>query len=79
MSNRTNHGTSERLALSVVDVAELLNVSTRHIWTLHASGRMPSPFRLGRAVRWNRAELVSWLEAGCPTRHRWEAMKGAAR
>lgn len=67
------------MAVSVADVAELLDVSRRHIWKLLASGRMPAPIRLGRSVRWRADELRAWLDAGCPERERWEAMKGGSR
>jgi predicted DNA-binding transcriptional regulator AlpA len=30
------------------------------------SGRMPAPIKIGGAVRWNRAEIESWVAAGCP-------------
>ena len=35
--------------------------------------------RLGRSVRWRRDELLAWLEAGCPARDRWEALREARR
>ena len=77
MSMAKNTHESERLALSVADVAELLDVSQRHVWKLNARGGLPAPVRLGRSVRWNRAELVAWLNAGCPARVEWESMKAA--
>lgn len=69
----------ERLALSVDEVAGLLGVSARHTWKLHATGRVPRPVRLGRSVRWQRKELLAWLDAGAPTRDRWEATRGQER
>ena len=65
----------DRLALSAAEVAKLLGISERHLWALNSSGRLPRPVRLGRAVRWNLAELRGWLDAGCPERSRWEAMR----
>ena len=47
-------------------VAEMLDVSTRHVYRLADSGRMPRPIRLGGAVRWRRKEIADWVEAGCP-------------
>jgi predicted DNA-binding transcriptional regulator AlpA len=46
-------------------------------YALLAAGRCPLPVRLGRAVRWNRAELEAWAAAGCPARDRWHSMKGS--
>ncbi len=71
----TPHPETERLALAAADVAKLLGISERHLWALHSSGRVPRPIRLGRAVRWNAAELSAWLDAGAPERDKWEAMR----
>ena len=61
------------------EAAQLLGISERHLWALNSSGRLPQPVRLGRSVRWRRQELLAWLEAGCPSRDRWEAMSGDLR
>jgi len=68
-----------QLALSAAEVAKLLGVSERHVWALHSSGRLPRPIRLGRAVRWNVAELQAWLDAGAPERFRWETLRQKGR
>ena len=75
MSTQTNSPESERLALPAVEVAKLLGISERHLWALNSSGRLPRPVRLGRACRWNLAELRAWLDASCPERSRWETMR----
>lgn len=54
------------LMVSKQQAAELLQISTRTIDNLKSEGRMPQPNRSGRAVRWSRAELVAWVDAGCP-------------
>jgi excisionase family DNA binding protein len=66
---------SERLALPAVDVAKLLGISKRHVSALNATGRIPRPVRLGRAVRWRAHEIRDWLAAGAPSRERWESMR----
>ncbi len=66
------------MAVPASEVAKLLNVSERHIWAMTSSGRLPRPIRLGRRVLWSRAEIAAWLEAGAPTRDRWEQIKQAA-
>ena len=63
------------LAIPVDAVAQLLSISPRHAWGLDSSGRLPRPIRLGRSVRWDRAELKAWLAAGAPRRDEWERMK----
>ncbi len=63
--------------LDVKGVARLLAVSIRQIWKMNATGRMPAPIRLGRAVRWRRAELEDWIASGCPPREQWDEARGA--
>ena len=53
--------------LTVQDVAELLKCSTRHVYRLADSGRMPRPIKLGALVRWPREQLESWIAHGCPS------------
>jgi len=60
--------------LDVQAVAEMLGCSTRHVYRLSDSGRMPAPVKLGALVRWDRAALADWIAQGCPS-----AQKGAGR
>jgi excisionase family DNA binding protein len=57
---------SSTVMLDVVDVAEMLHCSRRHIYRLSDSGRMPPPLRLGALVRWDRDVLMRWIADGCP-------------
>jgi len=61
--------------LTAADVAGLLAITVRHVRALDASGRLPRPIRLGRAVRWRRDELLRWLDAGAPSRDKWEILR----
>ena len=38
-----------------------------------------TPSSVGRSVRWRRGELLAWLDAGCPSRDRWMAMRTGQR
>lgn len=79
MHQNTTEGT-DRLALPAADAARLLGISRAHLLKLHSTGQLPAPVRLGRSVRWNRAELVAWLAAGAPPRVRWvQLWKGAGQ
>ena len=70
------HSTEQTgLAVDAAELAKLLNVSLRHVNALNASGRLPRPIRLGRSVRWPRAELVAWIAAGAPSREAWEEIR----
>lgn len=61
--------------LTVRHLAELLEVSVRHIWRLNAMGKLPGPVKLGKAVRWRATEIETWLDAGAPDRKMWSAMR----
>lgn len=51
----------------------------RSTWLkLHSAAGVPRPVRIGRRVLWLRGELLAWLEAGCPARDRWDAMRRPA-
>jgi len=65
----------EALALCARELAEMLDVSLRQVWRLNSADKLPKPIRLGGSVRWNRAEVTAWFEAGCPDRRTWEARK----
>jgi excisionase family DNA binding protein len=52
--------------MDVRGVAALLGCSPRHVFRLADAGQMPPPVRVGRLVRWRRADLDAWLSAGCP-------------
>jgi excisionase family DNA binding protein len=45
--------------------SRLLNCSPRHLARLASAGTIPPPRRLGRLVRWSRAELLDWIAGGC--------------
>ncbi|MBL8854883.1 MAG: helix-turn-helix domain-containing protein [Planctomycetaceae bacterium] len=56
-----------RAMLSVDDVAiNYLGCSTRHVYRLVDSGRMPRPIKLGSLIRWPRAVIEQWIADGCP-------------
>ena len=60
--------TQEHFAmLDVEDLAALLKCSTRHVYRLAASGRMPRPLKLGALCRWSRAAVEDWIGRGCPS------------
>ena len=60
------------LLVDTRQVAKMLGVSPRKLWQMYNSGEMPSPTRIGRAVRWNYEELRAWVNAGCPPKGKWK-------
>jgi excisionase family DNA binding protein len=52
--------------LTVDTLADMLGVSTRHVRRLVDAGKCPQPVRLGRACRWSRNVVETWIADGCP-------------
>ena len=56
--------------------ARLVGISPSHLYALKRTGRFgPAPVRLGRCCRYRVAELIEWVNAGCPPRAKWLAMR----
>jgi excisionase family DNA binding protein len=53
--------------ITVKELAEMLAVSSRHVYRLRDSGQLPVPVKLGRATRWDYTEICHWLESGAPS------------
>ena len=62
--------------LDVGAVAVLCGCSPRHVRRLADAGKLPEPIRLGMLVRWRRAAIADWIEAGCPSMRRSHAGVG---
>ena len=65
----------EKLLLSAVELSKVLGISRTTVWSLHSSGLIPLPVRLGRRTLWRVEEIHRWVDAGCPSREKWETMK----
>jgi len=48
--------------LTIKDVVALLQRSRRALYTDIAMGRLPAPLRIGRAIRWRRADITAAIE-----------------
>jgi excisionase family DNA binding protein len=59
--------------LTVREVAAALRISSRQVWKLLSSGRLPAPVRLSRSVRWRASDIAEFIRLGCPARDRFEA------
>ena len=62
----TNEEATPSLLLSADKVAEILDISVRTLWRLRATGKLPTPVRLGGSVRWRAKEIETWVAEGCP-------------
>jgi predicted DNA-binding transcriptional regulator AlpA len=70
----------EALLIPDTLAAALAGISRSTWHSLRAAGKIgPAPIKLGRAVRWNRVEVESWIANGCPDKRSWEAMQAGAK
>ncbi|NLE38407.1 MAG: helix-turn-helix domain-containing protein [Pirellulaceae bacterium] len=60
---------------TVLSLAAYLDTSTKTIRRMDQAGRLPSPIRIGRGLRWRRDEIDAWLAAGCPARDEWRGQR----
>ena len=60
---------SEELAavLTIDEVAELLRVDRKTVYSMAKRGRQPGCRRVGRCIRVSRDAVLSWLRAGLRT------------
>jgi excisionase family DNA binding protein len=65
--------------LDVRAVAAQIGCSTRTVYRLADTGRMPPPVRVGRLVRWSTESIDSWIANGCPRPQPKRMRAGRAR
>ncbi len=63
------------LLIDVKTTAKLLNVSERMVYRLADQKAAPCPVRLGTLVRWRLAEIIEWIDSGCPSKWKWPRSK----
>lgn len=56
--------------LTADQLANLLQISERTLRRLISSGKIMSPTRIGRQLRWPLGEITKWIEQGCPAPER---------
>lgn len=56
------------MLVDVKTAAKLLCVSAQTLYRLRDLKAMPQPVRLGSSVRWLLAELIEWVDEGCPSK-----------
>lgn len=48
-------------------------------WRYDSAGLIPAGLKIAGVKLWRRRELLAWMEASCPPRVEWEALKARAR
>ena len=55
------------LLIDLKTTAKLLDVSPRTLHRLVELNAVPKPVKLGGLVRWQLADIIEWLDDGCPS------------
>jgi hypothetical protein len=66
----------------LIDTSALSVLLARSVASLHrddAAGRLPSAFRIGGSKKWRYADIVAWVEMGCPSRADFDAVRSNHR
>lgn len=63
----------ERKLLDARESAALCGMSRAAWYKQLSAGKVPRPVKIGSLSRWRRDELIRWIDAGCPSRQKWDA------
>ena len=69
-SKNSNQKDGTSLLIDTATCAALCGVSTKTIQRWTTAGILPRPRYINGRPRWRRAEIVQWVEEGCPRRTR---------
>jgi predicted DNA-binding transcriptional regulator AlpA len=68
-------GDASGLLIDTKSAASLLSVSMRTLRRLADLKAVPEPVRIGSQIRWRLAEILAWIDAGCPPQRYWTYAK----
>jgi predicted DNA-binding transcriptional regulator AlpA len=71
----TDAARPDGLLIDIKGVATMLGRSPRSIYRDDSAGRMPRSIKLGGSKKWCAAEILAWVDAGCPDRRKWEVSR----
>lgn len=57
---------TQPVLIDAEELARMMGVSERTLWRLLSGHKLPQPVRIGRNTRWRLAEVIAWIERGCP-------------
>jgi len=69
----------EVLAVDAKAAARMIGVSRALWYSMDSAAQIPAGVHLGRRRVWPLTELREWLAAGCPSRDRWQAIRGVRK
>ena len=65
--NQPDTPTSRVALITDKEVADMLQVSVRHLHRLKSRGDVIQPVKIGKLTRWNLEEVEQWIRNGCPS------------
>ena len=71
----TDRDDTRPLLVTAKQAAAMCGKSLRTWRTWDAAGWIPRPVRVGRSTLWRLDELRRWVDADCPRRDEWEAIR----
>ena len=69
----------KEILLTAGDVAKRLSLSTRTIFRLRSSGKLPEAVLINKSVRWRESDIQSWIEGGCKNLKTFQAYMGESK
>lgn len=62
------------------ELARMLNVSRSVVARMRRDGRLLAPaLEMDKVLRWGRAEVLAWIDAGCPEADAWAKSRSRGR
>ena len=61
---RPDAGQPLPVMLRLLDVVAMTQISESTLMTAVMAGEFPAPKRIGRSLRWSRAAVLRWIDAG---------------
>lgn len=66
----------ETMGLKAAQAGRLLGIAQSTLFKMQKVDQFgPARLKLGRAVRYDRREVLDWMRAGCPPAAKWRAMR----
>jgi len=66
---------SQRLLWNAEELGTLvLGISRSKVFELAASGRLPQSYKLGKARKWRRHDIETWIRLGMPSMDQFEQL-----
>jgi prophage regulatory protein len=57
--------------ITAAEFAAICGMKTATLRQKVKCGQVPAPIRIGGIVRWDKAEILAWLQAGAPVAAEW--------